>query len=116
MQACMQRQDSWIPEWDQVCVQLNANIIAEHIYSQVDEDGYGRTLLDKIIDHKSDDSAVDNADGFTRGPNGSRVPKWTTRGWKLLVRLKDHAVEWFKLKDLKESNPCWRPYRTASVL
>ena len=22
MQACMQRQDSWIPEWDQMCVQL----------------------------------------------------------------------------------------------
>ena len=83
----------------------NANIIAEHIYSRVDEDGYGRTLLDEIIDHKSDDSAVDKAGGFARGPNGSRVPRQTTRGWKLLVRLKDHTVEWFKLKDLKESNP-----------
>ena len=29
----------------------HANIIAEHIYSQIDEDGYGRTLLDEIIEH-----------------------------------------------------------------
>ena len=83
----------------------NANIIAEHIYSQVDEDGFGRTLLDEIIDHKRDDSAIDRDDGYVRGPNGSRVPKKTTKGWKLLVRLKDHRTEWFKLKDLKESNP-----------
>ena len=36
----------------------HANIIAEHIYSQVDQDGYGRALLDEIIDHKSDGNAV----------------------------------------------------------
>ena len=33
----------------------HANIIAEHIYSQLDGDGYGRTLLDEIIDHRMDD-------------------------------------------------------------
>ena len=33
------------------------------------------------------------------------MPKQTTRGWKLLVRTKDHSTEWHKLKDLKESNP-----------
>ena len=83
----------------------HANIIAEHIYSQIDGDGYGRALLDKILDHKSDDTAVKKEDGFTRGPNGSLVPKQTTKGWWLLVRLKDHSTEWYKLKDMKESNP-----------
>ena len=83
----------------------HANIIAEHIYSQVDQDGYGRTLLDEIIDHKTDETAVPKSDGYVRGANNSKVPKKTTKGWKLLVRLKDHSTEWFKLKDLKESNP-----------
>ena len=83
----------------------HANIIAEHIYSQIDGDGYGRTLLDEIIDHRRDDTAIDAADGFVPGPNGSKVPKQTTRGWWLLVRLKDHTTEWYKLKDMKESNP-----------
>ena len=83
----------------------HANIIAEHIYSQIDGDGYGMALLDEIIDHKCDDTAVKRKDGFVRGPNGSRVPKQTTKGWWLLVRLKDHTTEWYKLKDIKESNP-----------
>ena len=83
----------------------NANIIAEHIYSQVDADGYGMTLLDEILDHKVDENAVKKEDGWKPGPNGSRVPRETTKGWWLLVRLKDHSTEWIKLKDLKDSNP-----------
>ena len=83
----------------------HANIIAEHIYSQIDEDGYGRTLLDEIIEHKTDRHAVSKEDGHKRGPNGTVVPRETTKGWWLLARLKDHTTQWFKLKDLKESNP-----------
>ncbi len=29
----------------------------------------------------------------------------TTKGWQLLVWFKDQSTAWFKLKDLKESNP-----------
>ena len=83
----------------------HANIIAEHIYSQVDGDGYGRALLDEIIDHKTDGHAVTKENGFIEKPGGNRVPKQTTKGWWLLARLKDHSTQWFKLKDLKESNP-----------
>ena len=63
------------------------------------------TLLDEILDHKFDETALTKEEGYTKGPNGTRVPKQTTRGWKLLVRMKDHSTEWYKLKDLKESNP-----------
>jgi len=83
----------------------HANIIAENIYSRIDADGHSMYLLDEIIDHKSDDTAIKQADGFTVGKDGQRVPKQTTKGWKLLVRLKDHSTQWMKLKDLKESNP-----------
>ena len=83
----------------------HANIIAEHIYSQMDEDGNGVALLDEIIDHKKEDTAISKEDGYIIGPNGSRKPKQTTVGWKLLAKLKDHSTVWLKLKDLKESNP-----------
>ena len=45
----------------------NANIIAEHIYSQIDGEGYGMTILDEIIDHKWDNSAILGEDeGFKK--------------------------------------------------
>ena len=66
----------------------HANILAEHIYSQVDQDGYGRTLLDEIIDHKADGNAVPKSEGFVRTRNGAPTPKQTTKGWWLLARLK----------------------------
>ena len=84
---------------------ITINIIAEHIYSKLDGDGYGTTLLDEIIDHRSDDSAVQKEDGGQQGPNGETTPRQTTKGWWLLVRMKDHSTEWYKLKDIKQSNP-----------
>ena len=41
-----------------------ANIIAENIFSQVDEDGYRYQLLDHIIDHKSNGQAIQPEDAF----------------------------------------------------
>ena len=79
----------------------HANIIAEHIYAQIDGEGYTKALLDEIIDHSSDATAIPRSEGLT---SDGRVKK-TTRGWKLLVRWKDQSTEWIKLKDLKESHP-----------
>ena len=35
-----------------------ANIIAENIYSQVDDEGKQQVLIEDIVDHKSDATAV----------------------------------------------------------
>ena len=62
--------------------------------------------MDEIVDHKSDDTAIKQSEGFTYvGKYREPTPKQTTRGWKLLVQLKDQSTQWMKLKDLKESNP-----------
>ena len=82
-----------------------ANIIAENIYSQVDKDGVTVSHLHDTLDHKTDETAVPKSEGTFRGPNGTVRKKQTTRGWSLLVELKNGSAEWFKLKDLKESNP-----------
>jgi hypothetical protein len=80
----------------------HANIIAESIFSRVDDDGYTTYLLKEIIDHGKDDTAfeLDNA-YYTHKQTGKKKLKPTTRGWQLCVRWN----AWVPLKDLKDSNP-----------
>ncbi len=82
-----------------------ANVIAECMYAQVDSEGNQYQLLSEITDHRSDNSAIQIADGFTTSRNGNRVPKSTTRGWSLLVSWKDGSSDWLPLKDLKDAYP-----------
>ena len=42
-----------------------ANVIAECMYAQVDSKGNQYQLLSEITDHRSDNSAIQIADGFT---------------------------------------------------
>ena len=82
-----------------------ANVIAECMYAQIDSEGNQYQLLSKIMDHKSDKSAIPIENGFTVSRNGNRVPKTTTRGWSLLVSWKDGSSDWMSLKELKDSYP-----------
>ena len=82
-----------------------ANVIAENMFAQVDSEGSQYLIMDEIVDHKKDNTAIPISDGFIRSQNGNEKPKITTKGWKLLVQWKDNSVSWEKLKDLKESNP-----------
>ena len=63
----------------------SSNIVMENIYTQVNNEGRMFVLMDEIIDHKKDNSAVPISEGtFIR--NNSVRKKCTTRGWKLLVQ------------------------------
>jgi hypothetical protein len=83
---------------------FGANVIAESMYSQIDDKGHSFQILKEIIDHKSDGNPVSLDDGFTKEPDGAQNPQRTTKGWKLLVQWKDGTSSWIPLKDLKESN------------
>lgn len=85
--------------------ELEYNIIAENLLSQVDSEGRHYQVLSEISDHQSDASAIKRKDGFIRSKNGNLHAKKTTRGWKLEVEWKDGTVSWVPLKDLKHSNP-----------
>ena len=85
--------------------EFTANIIAESIYAKCNPDGSTTALLEEITDHKRDDTALTMASGFDPGPNGTRVPKKTTKGWHLLARFKNGAEEWISLKAFKEASP-----------
>ena len=81
-----------------------ANVIAENMYSQCDIDGNQFLLLDGIIDHRSDTTAIKDADRYI-SVRGRQYPKKTTVGWQLCVQWKDGSTSWERLADLKESNP-----------
>ena len=82
-----------------------ANLIAENIYSQVDEEGQLYTLMSEIIDHKSNGLALSKDDGFYLDCYGKQQPRMTTHGWKLLVEWKDGNSSRVSLNDMKDSYP-----------
>ena len=83
-----------------------ANVIAENMLTQVDSDGYSRTLMEAIVDYRKDEAtAVSKADKYLITTSGQKRMRKTTVGWKLLVKWADDSETWIPLKDMKESNP-----------
>jgi hypothetical protein len=81
------------------------NIIAANLYAQMDEDGISHALLNEIIDHRKDETAITRENGFTLSRYGARTPKRTTKGWELCVEWRNGDTSWIPLKDLKDTNP-----------
>ena len=85
--------------------QYSANIIAESIYNEVDEDGRTQQFMDEIIDLEETPDAVDEQNAFVISSNGSKKRRITTKGWNFHVKWKDGTASWVPLKDIKESYP-----------
>ena len=79
-----------------------ANVIAEQILDQVDQEGHYGQQIDTILKHKRNGDAVRKDQLSTK--SGSKLRK-TTVGWKLLVKWKDGTQEWVDLRILKEHAP-----------
>ena len=85
---------------------LPANILAENILSQVDEDGHKQLLFEEIIDHRSNSDAIKCEDGHVTNPiNGYKHKKRTTKGWDLCVQWKGGNTSWVAFKDMKHGFP-----------
>ncbi len=85
--------------------ELIANIIAENLIAQVDEEGRRQLMLDKIIDHRTNREAISKCQGTYMSRYGIKQQKRTPRRWELLIQWKDGSTDWVALKDLKESYP-----------
>ena len=81
---------------------LTANLIAENIIAQADNEGHYHLALDEIEDHRVLEDAIPKSKGTYTTKQGTTRRKRTTRGWDLLVRWKDGSNNWISLKDLKE--------------
>ncbi len=84
---------------------LSANLIAQNLFSQIDDEGNRHVLLEDIIDHRKTDAAVSNEDAFVTMNNGVRRRRQTTQGWQLLCQWRDGSTNWVALKDAKHSYP-----------
>ena len=67
--------------------EYSANLIAENMLTQVDEDGYSLTMMNAIINHEVDPAvAINKEDGYVTTKQGTRRMRKTTAGWRLLVQ------------------------------
>ena len=58
-------------------------VIADFFFTQVDDEGNQYLLMNKITYHRKDNTDIPISDGMTRGQNGNKLPKITTRGWEM---------------------------------
>jgi hypothetical protein len=83
--------------------EYTANVIAENMYAQCDEEGNQFLMLQDIVGHTTDGHAVERADMYIRVGSNRQIRK-TMKGWHLCVEWKDGTTSWERLADLKESN------------
>jgi len=82
-----------------------ANVIAENIFAQVDDDGRETLVLEEICGHRTDGNAIPLSRGTTLNKSGEPRKKITTAGWHIKVRWTDGSTDELPLSVVKESNP-----------
>ena len=84
---------------------VTTNLIAENLYSQVDDEGYHHQILKEITGCKFTDEATKKEDGYITTASGQTRPVITTKGCLMEATFTDGSAGWVPLKDLKVSNP-----------
>ena len=72
--------------------------------TQVDQDGYHDQMLEGILDHSKDDTAVEKENQWILFKRGRHSMRKTTVGWKFSVKWKDGTITLSSLKDLRKYN------------
>jgi hypothetical protein len=78
-----------------------ANIIAENMAAQTDDEHQPHTMFDGIMDHRV---APGNAPTTYVDKHGVSQPRMSS-GWELCVQWTNGTTSWLPLRDLKDSNP-----------
>ena len=60
---------------------LSANLIADNLFAQVDEEGNCSVLFDKIVDVRTDGTQVLQLDAFVTTSSQTQRRVTTTKGW-----------------------------------
>ena len=69
--------------------QYSANLIAESIWTNCDEDGRRFQSMDEIVGHRKIPDAIEEDDGYVYGVNEQRKFIKTTKGYDLEIRWRD---------------------------
>ena len=84
---------------------LAVNLIAENLFTQVDEDGNRSVLFDKIVDVRIYGTQVLQQDAFVTKSSVTQRRVKTTNGWEVNLKWKDGSTTWNKLEDIKDLYP-----------
>ena len=84
---------------------MAANLIAENLFAQVDEEGKPSVLFDDIVDVRTDGTQVLQQDAFVTTSSGTQRRVIKTKVWEVNIKWKDGSTTWNKLKDIKDSYP-----------
>lgn len=85
--------------------ELTYNQIAINLFSQCDSEGRRFQLLEEILDHRKDDTAVSADEGYYTTKKGVRKRRITTRGWSFLCQWRDGSADWLTMRELKAAFP-----------
>ena len=84
---------------------LSANIIAENLTSQVDNEGHRNCMLDETVEHRNDNNVISTTDSVYTDQNNITRQQYNTKGWQICVQLKDGSSNLVEMKDIKDSYP-----------
>ena len=73
---------------------LSTNLIAQNMFSQVDEEGHRNFLLDSIIYMRTYGSHILKRDAFVTLKSGSKRIIETKKVWESLMLWKDGSTTW----------------------
>ena len=76
---------------------IAANLIAENMLSQVDDEGWSHSVLSNIVYHRTNGHAILKNNGFAEDRYGKRHPRTTTQ-----VECCDGSTTRVPLSELKE--------------
>jgi hypothetical protein len=82
---------------------LSANIIAENVVAQLDNEGHQRVLLKEIVGHNVAPTALTQQEAWITSATGVRSRRPTTKGWSLQVEWRNGTQSVIPLKDAKNS-------------
>jgi hypothetical protein len=68
---------------DGVKSSMTANLIAQNMFAQVNEDSHHHVPFQEIVDYWSSDQAIKQADAFIATQCGTKQQRETTQGWNV---------------------------------
>ena len=78
---------------DGLVKEYSANVIADELFAQTDDEGFTTTHLDAILEFRKMDDAVSWPDAYVQTKRGVKRLRKTTCGWQFLIRWTSNATQ-----------------------
>ena len=84
---------------------FSANLIAENIFAEIDEEVNRHLMMDEITDHWFDEASVKIQDSFVITSYGTKHRSQTMQDFSICIKWRNGNTAWVDLKDIKDPYP-----------